>query len=37
MRGGRVLCFLEQRITVEQLALQIDTWYTSRGAGKEQA
>ena len=37
MRGGHVLCFLEQRIAVKQLALHIDTWYTSRGVGKEQA
>ena len=37
MHGGRVSCFLEQRIAVKQLALHIDTWYTSRGAGKEQA
>ena len=37
MRGGRVLCFLEQRIAVRQLALHTDTLYTSRGAGKEQA
>ena len=37
MHGGRVSCFLEQRIAVKQLALHIDTWYTSRGVGKEQA
>ena len=37
MRGGRVSCFSEQRIVVKQLALHIDTWYTSRGVGKEQA
>ena len=29
--------FFEQRIAVKQLALHIDTWYTSRGVGKEQA
>ena len=34
MRGGRVSCFLG---AVKQLALHIDTWYTSRGVGKEQA
>ena len=28
--------FLEQRIAVKQLVLHIDTWYTSRGVGKEQ-
>ena len=27
MHGGRVSCFLEQRIAVKQLALHIDTWY----------
>ena len=29
--------FFEQRVAVKQLALHIDTWYTSRGVGKEQA
>ena len=29
--------FFEQRIAVKQLALHIDTWYTSRGVIEEQA
>ena len=36
MRGGRVSFYLEQWIAVKQLVLHIDTWYTSRGVGKEQ-
>ena len=34
---ARWACLLEQRIAVKQLALHIDTWYTLRGVGKEQA
>ena len=37
MRSGRVSCFLRGEIVVKQFALHIDTWYTSRGVGKEQA
>ena len=37
MRGGVSRVFLEEKIVVKQFALHIDTWYTSRGVGKEQA